>query len=92
MKKAYEKPGMYVENFSLTQSIAAACGAHHNSTLGRPTHGDIGDCGWYLDKFTTYWTEGTQVCTDDPGDSFMTDTDGIVCYNAPNGGQTVFAS
>ena len=33
MKRVYEKPGIYVENFSLAQSIARKCDAAENSTL-----------------------------------------------------------
>ena len=87
MKKAYVKPGMYVENFSLSQSIAAGCGAHHNSSLGTPMQGDKSTCGWLIGR-DIIWVAApacNELCPEElPMDG--------VCYNNPNGGQSIFNS
>ena len=87
MKKPYVKPGRYVENFSLAQSIAAGCGASHDSTLGGPNVSTKNTCGWEVSG-AVIWPAGN-VC------SIFYDTEadvGGVCYNNPNGGATIFAS
>ena len=82
MKKAYEKPVLYIERFTLSQTIALNCG--ENVYLGEPTHGSKETCGWNVDGiivFTSknYCSELTEIYLD-------------VCYNAPAGGYNVFAS
>ena len=77
---------MYVENFTLYQSIAAACGVPHDSTLGKPTYGEPGACGWDMGNFIIWVTEPT--CND--LDSPDAPLDGM-CYNNPNGGVQVFS-
>ena len=87
MKKKYEKPGMYVENFSLSQSIAAGgCGAAQNPTLGKPSSADIHTCGWDVGGIIT-WIN-TPACNDlaDENDPYAG-----VCYNNPNGYPTIFS-
>lgn len=82
MKKPYMKPSLYVENFSLTQSIAAGCTAEDNG-LGKPALSYASTCGWSLGG-QTFFTAGVQdYCT--AGDLEF------VCYNAPNG-NIMFAS
>ena len=89
MKKAYAKPGICVENFALSQSIAMSCGLDRtNSTTGVATHGSPETCGWSIGG-DTIWLESTGVCTD--YDDLEADL-GIGCYNGPMGDFTVFAS
>lgn len=85
MKKIYQKPGIYVENFGLSQSIAATCGVGNaESTLGKPSLADKNSCGWDMGNMII-WVE-RPACKD-----LMPDTDmGFGCYNNPNGGVTVF--
>ena len=86
MKKAYEKPGMYVENFTLSQSIATACGANPNSTLGKPSYADNSTCGWDMGNFIIWVQE--PACNDfEEPDAPL---DGM-CYNNPNGGTAIFS-
>ena len=87
MKKTYMKPGLYVENFALSQEIAGNCGHANKPTLGVPAHDNKDSCGWDMGNLIV-WTVGvTPNCTFPGGDKF----EGI-CYNNPNGGQTIFAS
>ena len=82
MKKPYTKPALYVESFSLTQSIAAGCTAQ-NSGFGAPSFSYAAVCGWdFYDQ--TYFTTG--VVSDCTAGEIE-----IVCYNAPNG-NIMFAS
>ena len=86
MKRVYEKPGIYVENFSLAQSIARKCGAAENSTLGKPTYGEPGSCGWDMGNLIV-WTGNGDAC------DFILDADTPfegVCYNNPDGGTNIF--
>ena len=88
MKKEYQKPGMYVESFALSQSIAADCGALHDSTLGHPTLTGKSVCGWDMGGTVVWSTEQTckdlQIGVDVPWEG--------VCYNNPLGGNTIFNS
>lgn len=88
MKKAYSKPGIYVENFALSQSVAAgACGEHDaEHTLGVPTYADKNNCGWQIGS-RQYWLNDKN-CTTVIGEDV--EVDGF-CYNNPNGGVTIFA-
>ena len=89
MKRVYEKPGIYVENFSLSQSIADGCGAAHESTLGNPNHADKQNCGWDMGNLVI-WTDATNTKC-----NFFLEEDTPfegVCYNNPNGGASIFAS
>ena len=94
MKKIYEKPGMYVENFSLSQSIAAGCNALHDSTLGNPTHWSKTTCGWNLGNVVV-WPD-TEICK--AGDGQITvpwspdaPFEGV-CYNNPTANAAIFNS
>lgn len=89
MKKKYEKPFMVMEHFNMTQSIAAGCGAAHNSTLGHPNHANKNTCGWAIDDSVILWIGSTGVCTENNGEN--EDVMGI-CYNNPSGGQSIFNS
>lgn len=82
MKKTYMKPALYVENFSLTQSIAAGCTAHKNGP-GEPSFSNPNTCGWDFGG-QTFFTNGLNA------DCEAGELE-IVCYNAPNG-SILFAS
>lgn len=80
MKKAYMKPGMYVENFSLSQSIAAGCGHFDEHNLGDPNFETRDTCGWEIGG-KAFWLASTTSCTtklDENTPMFG------VCYNNPN--------
>ena len=82
MKKTYMKPSLYVESFSLTQSIAKGCTAQKFG-VGTPSQGNEIECGWDFDG-QTYFTFGVNKdCTAGEIE--------LVCYNAPNG-SIMFAS
>ena len=82
MKKTYIKPSLYVENFSLTQSVATGCTAQKND-LGKPSQAYEGICGWDF-AGQTFFTAGINPdCTAGEAD--------FLCYNAPNG-SIMFAS
>ena len=86
MKRVYEKPGIYVENFSLSQSIARKCRAAEDSTLGVPNYSEPGSCGWDMGNLVI-WTDAKSKC-----DLFMdadTPFEGV-CYNNPDGGTNIF--
>ena len=61
MKAKYVKPEIFIERFSLTQNIAAACGAVENGSLGTPTSGDKNSCTWDLGGMSIFTT--TAGCT-----------------------------
>lgn len=82
MKKTYMKPALYVENFELSQSIAAGCTAQ-KAGLGTPSYSGGSVCGWeFLGQ--TYFANGINP------DCEAGEIE-IVCYNAPNG-NIMFAS
>lgn len=89
MKKTYVKPSINMEYFTLSQSIAAGCGSvPGGNTTGKPNHGDKTTCGWDMGNMVI-WTEDNGGCdfewgADDPWET--------VCYNNPNGGNSVFNS
>lgn len=92
MKKAYEKPRIAVEYFTLTQNIALDCG-YNDDYIGRPNQSEKGQCGWIpnddYDFGVVYWTSPESKCSG----SFPTDLGGLeVCYDAPAGVPTIFAS
>ena len=91
MKKAYMKPGMYIESFSLAQSIAAGCGVQHDSTLGGPLQWSKTTCAWQIGG-AAFWQKGViDGCSFDGGE--QTESNGeIICYNTPNGTNTIFGS
>ena len=86
MKKQYEKPMVHMEHFSLSQSVATACGVSHDSTLGHPTYADPFTCGWDSGLGITWVKEG--ICNDFAGPD---DSIEIGCYNNPNGGTSIFS-
>ena len=76
MKKTYMKPDIYVESFSLTQSIAYGCTAQKNG-FGTPSSSDPNTCGWDVNGITYFAYGVNPGCT---AGEFE-----YVCYNAPNG-------
>lgn len=87
MKKPYQKPALYVENFSLSQSIAATCAqGDPDSTIGRPNLANKFSCGWKDPTGEIIWVENG-ICTE------VVDSDidvGFGCYNNPSSNVTVF--
>ncbi len=91
MKMEYVKPRMIVERFTLTQSIAASCGAPAGgSSLGKPTSQSAATCGWDLNGEIIF-TESTVGinCTMDVSDGY--EADGY-CYNNPSTMPAFFSS
>lgn len=82
MKKSYEKPVLYIERFTLTQTIAHNCG--ENLNIGTATMTTKETCGWDVGPYEIFMD--AQIC-DRPTKHF----DGV-CYNAPAGGYNVFNS
>ena len=88
MKKPYEKPGLLVESFALSQSIATSCVVNrHNSTVGSPTFSDVPSCGW-SDGLSIIWVS-EPACNEFYPNNAELD---IGCYNGPAGDYTVFSS
>ena len=92
MKKVYEKPRATVEYFTLTQNIALDCG-YNDSYIGRPNQSEKGQCGWIpnadYDFGVVYWTSSASKCSG----NYSPDLPGLeVCYDAPAGVPTIFAS
>lgn len=88
MKKAYVKPRLTVEYFTLNQSVATSCGWTADKFYGHPTHGDIYTCAWVDVTGERYWTTES-TC----GGSCSPDLEvSEGCYNAPSGSQQIFAS
>ncbi len=89
MKKVYVKPALQVEYFDLTQSIASGCGAAPGgNSLEKPNHWDKSTCGWDMGNLVI-WTEANS------GYSLKWDADAPwegVCYNNPEGGNSIFTS
>ncbi len=89
MKKAYNKPELYVESFQLSQSIASTCSvAAGGNSLGSPSHDSKSTCGWDLGNMVL-WVDSSTGCNK----SLDVDADFLgMCYNTPNGGNTIFGS
>lgn len=89
MKLKYTKPAIVIERFALTQSIAAACSAASSSTVGDPNIWDKHDCAWVVGTDAIWDIEVSSKCNFDW--DLDVPFDGI-CYNNPDGGQTIFSS
>ena len=88
MKKAYQKPAMYLDRFSLEQSIASGCGITNGGTLGEANLQNKSVCGWDMGN-GSIWTEAITQCSI----KFKPDIPfNGVCYNNPNGGKNIFTS
>lgn len=86
MKKAYKKPAMIVEWFTLSQTIAAGCA--DLSDYGSPTLNRMYLCGWDFNGATTIFLEGNDNCLLQIEDGSLEG----VCYNAPVPGMQLFNS
>lgn len=84
MKKEYSKPGIIIDDFSITQNIAS-CG----NTGGQYNHSDPEGCEW-KDADAIVFSETNANCKLglEPG----TGLDGIICYNNPDGVHVAFGS
>lgn len=96
MKKQYSKPGIIVENFSISQNIATGCGAAHDSIWGSPNHWTKETCGWKNQWNQVLWYEKT-ICDNiiakpDPDNGIPEGDVGGICYNNPVNGMTIFSS
>lgn len=94
MKKQYSKPGIIIENFELSQNIAAGCGAAHDSIWGSPNHSSKHSCGWTTQWGQVLWYEAS-ICNNTvqkPDDQNPEGQVNGVCYNNPDGGMTIFNS
>lgn len=80
MKKAYKKPVLIVEQFTLSQTIAQGCGQTHFANFVR-----LSTCGWEI-------APGFVVFSQYPQCNFPTEEFDGVCYNAPEAGMNVFHS
>lgn len=88
MKKAYQKPKISVEKFTLSQTIAQSCGYVSGGSSGFPAHADKNTCGWNDGYGDIYWLD-KPPCEIEVDENF---DKGEMCYNNPNGGVTIFAS
>lgn len=82
MKKAYTKPVLIVERFTLSQTIAHNCGK--NLDFSMATLANKTDCGWNVGGIEIFID--TTIC-----DVYVEEIDGV-CHNAPEGGYNVFNS
>lgn len=89
MKKQYSKPGIIIENFNLSQNIAAGCNAAHESIWGSPNYADKSSCGWRDQWGGILWVDEKKC--DNLQESIDTPV-GAICYDNPAGGMSVFNS
>lgn len=82
MKKAYKKPVLLVECFTLSQTIAHNCGENLDFSMG--TLKTKESCGWIVGAIELFINP---IICDYPTDKFFG-----VCYNAPAGGFNIFQS
>ena len=85
MKKAYKKPMMIVEWFTLSQTIAAGCG-ENISNLGTPLHTRKAECAWDHNDTGILIFQDPNIC------ELPAEVWGEMCYNAPADGYNVFHS
>lgn len=82
MKRAYGKPVLCIERFTLTQTIAHNCG--ENLDFSMATHGTKETCGWDIGGLEIFMD--FSIC-----DQPVSEWEGV-CYHAPEGGRNVFNS
>lgn len=90
MKKQYSKPGIFIEEFQLSQNISTACGVPGGgSSLGRPKYADPMSCAWEVGDVLVFTNSVGTKCDWklDEGEDYEG-----VCYNNPTSGNNVFAS
>ena len=84
MKKAYSKPDIYFEDFSLSTNIAAGCERIPNN------NSDI-TCGVKWSKGVFIFTEGVSGCNRKIVDGADGEYNGL-CYHNPDANYNVFMS
>ena len=86
MKKAYTKPQIFLDNFSLCTSIAAGCEIKGNDVT--PTYNEYG-CGYIYGRSgdMVFVTETMGCGFEEPDE----DHDGI-CYHTPSDANNIFNS
>lgn len=82
MKRAYGKPALCIERFTLTQTIAHNCG--ENLDFSMANHGTKETCGWKVGGIEIF--TNSRIC------DWRVPPLKDVCYNAPAGGYNVFNS
>lgn len=82
MRKAYSKPEIFFEDFSLTSSIAAGCGITTDLQ-------NAGTCGVSVSGYNVFFT-GMQGCNDIPV-SIDGEFNGL-CYHTPVEANLLFNS
>lgn len=83
MKRVYVKPTLYIERFTLTQTIASGC-SPSNPDFGMPNQASQEVCGWNI--------YGIEIFTNSDICDFPTEYFEGVCYNAPENGIIAFAT
>jgi len=92
MKQTYVKPKIFVERFSLTQSIAVNCGIPASvGTMGNNLHSDPYSCMWDFGSVTAFMESGTGCASAYDQIAEGEDIDGY-CYNNPTADMAVFGS
>lgn len=84
MKKTYLKPQLAVENFSLSQTIASACGNVITGTGGQPNQSYVKACAFEYMSGITLFNDSGKGCTVDRLD--------YICYNNQEASGAVFYS
>lgn len=83
MRKAYQKPEIMFEDFSLSTNIAGDCEGEFVKTLVRNS------CGVELNDGTTIFVEGSTGCTIEMGEDYMYNG---LCYHVPYESGNLFNS
>ncbi|WP_415990422.1 hypothetical protein [Intestinibacter bartlettii] len=85
MKKQYSKPGIIIDDFSITQNIAS-CGYAGGSQYN---HSNPEKCTWKEGDAIIFSSNFIDCIVGlEPG----TGLDGIICYNNPDGVHVAFGS
>lgn len=92
MKKQYSKPGIIIEDFKVSESIALPCSGVGSGgdagSIGNATHADRSVCGWNVGGYV-YWTGTNTGCNNIVGLEF--EIDGY-CYHNSTLGLPMFSS
>ena len=89
MKLEYVKPRIFVERFTLTQSIAASCGVASGTTFGHPTSNSATTCAWDLNGVLFFTANTMHGCMEIVAEG--SEMDGY-CYNNPANMPAFFSS
>ena len=90
MKEKYVKPVIMIERFSLTQSIAVACGSSVVNPLAKHNHSDAFSCAWIMPEGSVF-TNADHGCVDIEPDPDNVDFWNY-CYNNPTADMLMFGS